>query len=97
MNSISNIISQLPIDRSGRNDKHRLSTLDVDILANELVVEYSNPNYRRWYCQAIYNYGVPQVLDWRKRAAEGDVPARLFSKFVKEANDRRGRRTTQGA
>lgn len=71
--------------------------LDVDILADELVEEYSNPNYRRWYCQAIYNYGIPQVLEWRKRATEGDVPARLFSKFVKEANDRRGQRTTPGA
>lgn len=66
-------VKQIPIDM-------------VDDLADELVAEYSNPDYRRWYCSAIYDFGLEQVNKWRQRAATtADSPAKLFTYYVNQA------------
>ncbi len=57
----------------------------VDELANELALEYDNEGYRRWYCGIIYEFGLATIHEWRIRAAEGNQPAKLFSKYVKDA------------
>ena len=57
----------------------------VDSVADSLVKEYGNPQYRRWYCGIIYEFGLDKVEEWRKRASEGNTPARLFSSYVKQA------------
>lgn len=83
---INTILSnQLP---NGNSDKKSASNLPVDAvdrLADELVAEYDNPAFRKWYCGVIYQFGVPKVLEWRGRAKEGKAPARLFSTYVKAA------------
>jgi len=67
----------------------------VDDLADELVAEYSNPDYRRWYCSAIYDFGLEQVNKWRQRAATtADSPAKLFTYYVNQA--RKNRPTPDG-
>jgi len=75
---------QLP---KGNRDKvsNRIPIDSVDVLADELVSEYANPEYRKWYCKVIYKYGLAQTQEWRRRASEGKEPARLFSKYVKDA------------
>ena len=57
----------------------------VDILAAELVEEYQNPDYHKWYCRIIYEFGPLQVEEWRQRAREGASPGKLFSAYVKSA------------
>ena len=89
---ISNILSkkQLPDDNSSSKPSKQLPIDAVDKLADELVTEYSNPVFRQWYCGVIYQYGFAKVAEWRKRAEEGKEPAKLFSKYVKDARTFRG-------
>jgi|GEM_PF-4328281 len=65
--------------------KEQLPIEAVDKLADELVAEYSNPAFRKWYCSIIYQYGTAQVLEWRQRASSGDNAGRLFSSYVTDA------------
>jgi len=85
--------SQMPIGRSLDKVTNNLSIVAVDKLADELIKEYSNPKFRQWYCKVIYEFGYAQVLEWRKRAKEGNYPAKLFSKYVKDAQTFKGRRS----
>lgn len=65
--------------------QEKLSLAIVDSVADELVREYGNPEFRRWYCGVIYKFGLDRVEQWRRRASEGKQPARLFSTYVKQA------------
>lgn len=65
-------VKQLPIDA-------------VDRIADSLVSEYVNPEWRKWYCGVIYEFGPAQVEEWRKRADDGKVPAKLFTTYVTQA------------
>lgn len=77
--------NQYPIGSSNKSSiKHELPIDSVDKLADELVAEYSNPDFRRWYCGVIYDFGFAQVNEWRGRAREGTEPAKLFSKYVRD-------------
>lgn len=87
--------NHLPIDNSDKVSIKQPSIGAVDKLADELVAEYDNPRFRQWYCGVIYEFGVTRVLEWRKRAEEGKSPARLFSKYVKDARTYRGSRGIQ--
>lgn len=90
-NDIKSILSsQLPIGNSTRKPIKQLPIEAVDTLADELVAEYVNPQFRQWYCGVIYQFGYAQITEWRKRALEGRDPARLFSKYVKDARTFRG-------
>lgn len=73
------------------SERPKLAVVHVDRLADELVNEYNNPNFRRWYCGVIYEFGTSTVIEWRSRARTGRVPARLFSKYVSEARTFRKR------
>ena len=57
----------------------------VDDIANELVKEYNNPDYRKWYCGVIKKFGVARVNEWQDRAKSGKYPGRLFTSYVNEA------------
>lgn len=59
----------------------------VDSLADELIVEYENPNWRPWYCGVINQFGLDQVTIWRGRSKSANSPARLFSHYVKQARE----------
>ncbi len=59
----------------------------VDKLADELVAEYCNSEFRKWYCALINQHGLERVIYWRGRAASGNNPARLFSYYAKQAGD----------
>ena len=63
----------------------------VDELADSLAAEYHNPDFRRWYCGVIYQFGVPKVEEWRGRAREAREPAKIFSKYVADARHTRFR------
>jgi len=76
---------QLPIDSSSNKPNKQIPIASVDGLADELASEYSNAGYRSWYCKVIYAFGVEQVFEWRRRASEGREPAKLFSKYAKDA------------
>lgn len=86
---------QMPIGSSSSKDIKQLPIEAVDKLADELVAEYQNPSFRQWYCGVIYEFGFAQVNEWRKRATEGRMPARLFSKYVKDCRSFRGSRGKQ--
>jgi hypothetical protein len=92
---ISSILikKQLPIDSSDSKPTKQIPIESVDRLADELASEYSNIKYRSWYCKVIYTFGVEQVLEWRSRATEGREPAKLFSKYAKDALTYRGSRS----
>lgn len=77
--------SQLPIVSSSSKPNKQLPIDAVDKLADELVAVYNNSGYRTWYCGVIYEFGFAKVNEWRVRAEEGKSPARLFSKYVKDA------------
>ncbi len=77
--------SQLPIDSSSSKPIKQLPIGVVDELADELVAEYDNLKYRRWYCGVINDFGYAQVNEWRRRSKDGNYPAKLFSKYVKDA------------
>lgn len=87
--------SQLPIDSSSSKIIKQLPIDAVDKLADELVAEYNNPDFRQWYCGVVYRYGFAQVTEWRKRALDGREPAKLFSKYVKDARTYKGSRTSR--
>lgn len=82
---LKDILPQLPNGSSLKQPIKQLPIDSVDKLADELVQEYENPKFRQWYCGAIYQFGFAQINEWRKRAAEGAWPAKLFSKYVKDA------------
>lgn len=84
--------SQLPNDSSGKKVIKQLPIAAVDKIADELVAEYANPDFRQWYCGVIYQFGFEKVHEWRRRAVEGKEPAKLFSKYVKDARTYRGSR-----
>lgn len=64
----------------------------VDDLADELVKQFDNELYRRWYCAAIYDLGLSKIDDLRKKVVTGDKPGKLFSFYVKqERNALRGK------
>lgn len=77
--------SQLRTDPSRGFDRSNLSISLVDQLADELATEYDNQRFRSWYCGVIYQFGPSKVHEWRVRAKDANNPARLFSKYVKEA------------
>lgn len=81
--------SQLTNDHSVKKYKKQLPLATVDAIADELVLEFSNPGYRSWYCGVIYDFGIAQVQEWRKRAAEGNEPAKLFSAYVTQSRRKR--------
>lgn len=84
--------NHLPIDNLSQTSIKQPSIGAVDKLADELVAEYDNQKFRQWYCGVVYEFGVSQVLEWRKRAKEGKAPAKLFSKYVKDARTFRSSR-----
>lgn len=73
-----------PIGSWNDKPKYQLPIEVVDTLANELAVQYQNEPYRKWYCGVIYEFGIDKVEEWRRRASEGNDPAKLFSKYVKD-------------
>jgi hypothetical protein len=77
--------NQLPVVNSEKLHFKQLPIGAVDSIADSLVTEYSNPEYRRWYCGVIYEFGPGVVEQWRCRAGEGREPAKLFSKYVRDA------------
>ena len=83
LNSILKSHSPIVLEEVSQQVKPLISV--VDAIADELVAEYSNPDYRRWYCGVINRYGLAKVDEWRRRASEGKEPAKLFSLYVKQA------------
>jgi len=67
------------------NWKQTLSVALVDVLADELVEAYSNPQFRPWYCKLIYTFGPSQIKEWQGRVSDSDNPAKLFSKLASQA------------
>jgi hypothetical protein len=67
------------------NWKNSLSVELVDQLADELIREYSNPQFRAWYCKLIYAFGPSRIKEWQGRVRDADNPAKLFSKLAAEA------------
>ncbi len=60
------------------------SISEVDRLAKELIAEYGNPEYFKWYCAAINQLGVQRVNELRGMVSDAKQPGRLFSKRAKE-------------
>jgi hypothetical protein len=77
--------NQLPHGNSTSSDRKQLPIEVVDELACELAREYRNDVFLKWYCGIIYQFGLATVHEWRTRAAEGNEPAKLFSKYVRDA------------
>ena len=63
---------------------HNLNTQDVKELANLLCNEYGNSKYFKWYCGAIYEFGVRAIEDLRARVSDAKEPGRLFTKIIKD-------------
>jgi hypothetical protein len=87
---------QVPNGNLDDNTFKKLPVAAVDKVADELVAEYNNQVYRRWYCGVIYEFGFSKVHEWRRCASEGREPAKLFSKYVKDARTYRSIKTGSG-
>jgi hypothetical protein len=49
----------------------------------EAFTDLTNPQFRAWYCKAIYTMGCQVFLDTADQARKGDQPPMLFSKLLK--------------
>ncbi len=67
------------------NWKQRLPVEFVDDLADELIAEYANPEFRAWYCKIIYTFGPVQIREWQGRAKDASNPGKLFSTLASQA------------
>lgn len=76
---------QISVPKRDKLPVKQIPIEQVDELADELVEEYANPNFRAWYCGVILRYGVPKVHEWRRRASEGNEPGKLFTSYVNQA------------
>lgn len=56
----------------------------VDQLATELVQQFENDEYYKWYCASIYDLGVDRIQEIRGRISDARNPARLFSHYVNQ-------------
>ena len=65
-------------------NEHNLNTQDVEAMANRLCGEYGNAQYFKWYCGAIYEFGIPQIEALEARVSDAENPGKLFSKIVKD-------------
>lgn len=84
--------TQLRTDSSKSFVNKKLAIDVVDKIADELASEYNNQRFRNWYCGVIYQFGPGKVYEWQTRARDGKEPAKLFSKYVKDARDYSGSR-----
>lgn len=84
--------TQLRTDSSKDFVNKKLAIDVVDKMADRLAGEYNNLRFRNWYCGVIYQFGPSKVHEWQTRAKEGNEPAKLFSKYVKDARAYNGAR-----
>lgn len=61
-----------------------LPSSEVDRIADELVIMFNNPAFRRWYCDIVIAIGASKVEDLKKKVYDGDNPGRLFSHYAKQ-------------
>lgn len=75
MNEIGNENSEL---------NKRPTVQQVDDLAGELCNQFSNHEYFKWYCSAIWKLGENRVRELKGRVSDAKDPARLFTKLLSE-------------
>lgn len=56
----------------------------VDDLADKLAIEFNNPQFRKWYCQKIYELGMDKIAQLRAKVHEADEPGKLFSHYARQ-------------
>ncbi len=64
---------------------NKIPLAQVDKLADELVKEFNNPEFRSWYCGVINRFGISKILEWQNRSRTGKNPGRLFTTYVNQA------------
>ena len=79
-----NDVNPLSNRESASKNQFSLSVAKADEIIEEIVLEYRNPAYRKWYLKVLYDFGPQKVHEWRRRAAEGKEPGKLFTKLVNE-------------
>ena len=57
---------------------------EVDSLAAELCVQFSNHKYFRWYCSIIWKLGIDRIQELRGRVKDAKLPSRLFTMYANE-------------
>lgn len=63
---------------------YKYTSDQVEELATKLCTDFGNPKYFKWYCKAIYDFGIPEVETLRARVSDAKFPGKLFSKLVNE-------------
>ena len=63
-------------------NEHNLNTEEVEQAANRLCGQYGNAQYFKWYCGAIYEFGLQKIEELEARVSDAKKPGRLFSKIV---------------
>lgn len=71
-------------------NEYNYTSDQVEELANKLCSDFGNPKYFRWYCSAIYKYGIPYIEQLRARVSDARYPGKLFSKLIQERHHTRG-------
>lgn len=66
------------------NWKDHIGIKEADRIAAELVNEYRNPDFRKWYCKLVYELGPHRIEELRGRVRDAKDPAKLFSKLASE-------------
>lgn len=56
----------------------------VDALAEELVTQFDNRPYLKWYCVAIYDLGEERVRQIMGRVSDARLPGKLFTHYVNQ-------------
>ena len=67
-------------------NEYNYTSEQVEELENKLCSEFGNAKYFKWYCRAIYEFGIPYIESVYGRVSDAKYPGRLFSKLI---NDRR--------
>lgn len=83
------------VRREFKDFKKELSSTQVDEYVSGLIKEYGSPEYRRWYCVLVYEFGIQTIDDLRGRCRDARTPARLFARLAKEMLDTRQRQRKQ--
>lgn len=72
-------------------NEYNYTSDQVEELANKLCSDFNNPKYFRWYCSAIYEYGIPYIEQVHARVSDARYPGRLFSKLIQERRRKRNK------
>lgn len=80
-------------DNANESKARKLPAYIVDREAMRLAKEYANPDFKPFYCKAIYSLGLERITELEGRVSDAKFPGKLLTKLLKEDMDRFGKKS----